>query len=78
MTNEYLKKIKKIIAEKGGVEPDEIHESSYFEDDLNIGEIELVEILTELEDEFNVELIAEKGKLETVQDLIDLLMEHLE
>jgi acyl carrier protein len=78
MSTEYFKKIKKVISEKTGLEMDEIHETSYFEDDLNIGEIELVEILSELEDEYNVELVAEKEEIETVQDLIDLLIEHLE
>jgi len=78
MPSEYFKKMKRIIAEKGGVELDEIHETSYFEDDLNIGEIELVEILSELEDEFNVDLVEDKANLETVQDLIDLLIERLE
>jgi acyl carrier protein len=78
MSNEYFKKIKKLISDKAGVDIDEIHEASYFEDDLNIGEIELVEILTELEDIYDVELVADKEDLETVQDLIDLLVEHLE
>jgi acyl carrier protein len=78
MSSEYLKKVKKIISEKSGLEIEEIHETSYFEDDLNIGEIELVEILTELEDVYDIELVANKEEIETVQDLIDLLIEHLE
>jgi acyl carrier protein len=76
--NEYLKKIKKVIVEKSGADADEITETSYFQDDLNISEMELVEILSELEEEYHVNLIDEKDSIETVQDLIDLLVEQLE
>ena len=76
--NEYVKKIKKLIAEKSGHEPQEITEASFFEDDLNVGEMELIDILTELEDELHVELMDQKEDIETVQDLIDLVAEQLE
>ena len=35
----YYGTIKKLISEKAGVEPSEITTESFFEDDLNIGEI---------------------------------------
>ena len=76
--NETAKKIIKIIIEKTGHEHDEIDESSYFEDDLNIGEMELMEILTEIEEKFQVEVVQEKDSIETIGDLIDLVLEQLE
>lgn len=78
MPAEYLKKIKKVLVEKTGIEADDVLESSYFQDDLNISDMELVEILSELEEEYQIELLGEKDNIETVQDLIDLLIEHLE
>ncbi len=78
MTTDYNRKIKKAIAEKTGHEPGEISENLYFEDDLNIGEMELMEILAELEDEFQIELLQEKDNIETVQDLVDLVAEQLD
>lgn len=78
MASEYFKEIKKIIVEKTGLEPSEIVGESYFEDDLNIGEMELAEILNELEEKYHAELVDEKDKIETVEDLVDLLSEKIE
>lgn len=76
---EYLNQIKKLISEKTGMELDEINEDSYFEDDLNMGQMEIVDLLTDLEDIFQAEgLIEEKDELETVQDLVDILIEKVE
>ncbi|HLB51955.1 hypothetical protein A3F07_03230 [candidate division WWE3 bacterium RIFCSPHIGHO2_12_FULL_38_15] len=77
MTN-FLNKVKKIIEEKTGIDPSEITLESYFEDDLNISEMELMEILEELDELFNLDLTSEKENLETVGDLIELLEEHLD
>ena len=77
MTN-YLNKIKKIIEEKTGIDPSEITLESYFEDVLNISEMELMEILEEIEEVFNVDLTDEKDNIETVGDLVELLEENLE
>ena len=78
MNSEYFAKTKKVIEEKAGVSPSEIHESSFFEDDLNVGEMELLEILSELEEMFHVELVSEQENIVTVQDLIDLLSEKID
>lgn len=78
MSVDFVKKIKKLIAEKSGHEVDEIDESMYFEDDLNLSEMELVDILTDLEDTLHCELLDERGNLETVGDLVDLVAEQVE
>jgi len=77
--DEYLKQIKTLISEKTGMEEDEITEESYFEDDLNMGEMDLVELLTDLEDIYQTEgIIEEKDNIETVQDVVDVLIEKVE
>jgi acyl carrier protein len=76
--SDYLKTIKNIIAERTGHEADEITADSYFEDDLNVDEMELVEILSELEEKYQIDLVEEKGNIATVGDLIDILLEKLE
>jgi acyl carrier protein len=78
MSAEYFREIKKIIEEKTGLEPSEITAESYFEDDLNVGEMELIEILNELEEKYHTELVDEKDNILTVQDLVDLLSEKIE
>lgn len=75
---DYLKKIKKVITDKSGVDGEEVTENSYFQDDLNISEMELIEILSELEEEFHVDLLDQKEDIETVQELIEILTEQLE
>jgi acyl carrier protein len=78
VTTNYLAKIKKIISEKTGLDVSEITEESYFEEDLNISEMELMEILSEVEEVLHVDLSEEKDEIETVGDLIDILIEKLE
>ena len=79
MTNvDYKKKTKQIIAEKAGLEIEEVEESLYFEDDLNLSKLELIEILAELEEVFQIELMEEKDNMETVQDLLDFVGEQVE
>jgi len=78
MSAEYFKDIRKIIEEKTGLEPSEITPESYFEDDLNIGEMELIEILNELEEKYHTDLTEERENIETVQDLVDILSELVE
>ncbi|MFH1899040.1 MAG: acyl carrier protein [Patescibacteria group bacterium] len=75
---DYFSKIKKIISERTGLEPSEISEDAYFEDDLNIGEMELIEILSEIEESFHVNLVDDINNFATVQDVIDALEEHIE
>lgn len=71
-------KVKQIIAHKAGLEPREILDDLFFGDDLNLGELELTEILEELEDLFKIDLLAEQGEIESVKDLYDALEEKLE
>ena len=75
----YINRIIAIIIDKTGVEPEEINESSYFEDDLNVGEIELMDILGAVEEEYKVEFDEEeKEKIESIVDVAELVVEKIE
>ncbi len=77
--NKYLNKVMSVIIERTGVDPEDISESSYFEDDLNISELELIEVLAALEEEYKIEFEEEeKEELESVMDLVELLIEKLD
>ena len=78
MTADYVKKIKKLIADKAGQEPSEIENDTYFQDDLNIGEMELMDILEELEELLHVDLVEHKDEIETVGNLIEQVEEQIE
>lgn len=76
--SDYIKDIKHLIAEKAGLETQEVQEHAYFEDDLNMGEMELVEVLGEIEEALKIELLDKKDDIETVQDVIDIASEQIE
>lgn len=78
MSTNYKKEVINLIADKTGIEIEEISEASFIEDDLNIGEFELIEILEELEEKFDVELVDMKDDFETVGDILDQLSEKID
>ncbi|NVL90158.1 MAG: acyl carrier protein [Desulfobacterales bacterium] len=70
-------KIKKIIAEKLSVEPDEVVQKASFVDDLGADSLDLVELIMAMEEEFDIEISDEDAeKLQTVQDAIDYIKKH--
>lgn len=71
-------KVKQIIAQKAGMDPKEIHDEMFFEDDLNLGELELTEILEELEDIFKIDIMENQENIGSVKDLLELVEEKVE
>lgn len=71
-------RVKQIIAHKAGLEPKEILDDMFFGDDLNLGDLELAEILEELEELYKIDLSNEQAGIESVKDLFDVLEEKLE
>lgn len=76
--SEYLSKVKKLISDKTGLETSEINSDCFFEEDLNLGEMEVIEILSELEEIYHVNLVDDIGNFATVQDVVDALEEHIQ
>ena len=69
-----LDKLKEIIAEKLGVEADEIKEESRFKEDLNADSLDLFELVMAIEEEFGASIPSEDlEKLTTVGDVIDYM-----
>lgn len=75
---DYINKTKEIISKIAGIEIDDIKDESFFEDDLNIGELELSEIYGEIEEALEVNLSEERANFETYGDLVATLNEKLE
>lgn len=79
MKNQSFKeKVKQIIAHKAGLDPKEVVDDMFFGDDLNLGDLELTEILEELEDTFKIDITDCMGDIESVKDLMELLEEKLD
>ncbi len=70
-------KIKKVIAEKLGVEIEEVVPEAVFVDDLGADSLDLVELIMSMEEEFDIEISDEDAEgLETVKDAIDYINER--
>jgi acyl carrier protein len=70
-------KVKKIVAEKLSVEPDEVVPQASFVDDLGADSLDLVELIMAMEEAFDMEISDEEAeKLQTVKDAINYIEEQ--
>lgn len=79
MAGTVYARLKRIIVEHLGVDDEEVAPTASFVDDLNADSLELVELVTLLEEEFGFEFPDEDvRRIQTVQDAVDYIEEHLE
>jgi acyl carrier protein len=70
-------KVKAIIAENLGVAEDEIKATSSFIDDLGADSLDIVELVMQMEEEFEVEIPDEEAEnIKTVQNAVDYITAH--
>lgn len=68
---EILQKVIDVIADQISVDIDEIDESTSLENDLEVDSLDLLQIVTAIEDEFNITIEDEAfGTVKTVGDAI--------
>ena len=66
-----FEKVRDIVVEQLGVEPDEVSIESTFIDDLGADSLAIVELIMAFEEEFNIEIPDEAAeKIKTVQDVV--------
>jgi acyl carrier protein len=71
-------RLKKLIIDQLGAEDDEITPAASFTDDLNADSLELAELTSAIEEEFDIEIEDEDARrLQTVQDVIEYLEENV-
>ena len=71
-----FERIKDLIAEKVGADPEEISMETSFADDLEADSITLFELVMAIEDEFDIEVDDESiEKIVTVGDIVNYLEE---
>ena len=69
-----LEKIKALLAEELGVNAEEITAETSFKEDLGADSLDLFELVTNLEEEYNIEIPAEElENLTTIRKVIDYL-----
>ncbi len=70
-------KVKNIIADKLGVDLDEIIPEASFADDLGADSLDLVELIMSIEEEFDVEISDEDAeKMIRVSDAMNYIAKH--
>ncbi|MBD2432492.1 MAG: acyl carrier protein [Mastigocladus sp. ERB_26_2] len=67
-------RVKKIVVEQLGVEPEKVTPQANFANDLNADSLDTVELVMALEEEFDIEIPDEAAeKITTVQEALDYI-----
>ncbi len=70
-------KVKEIVVEQLGVDPDQVTVEASFVDDLGADSLDTVELVMALEEEFGIEIKDEDAeKIGTVGDAIKYIQQH--
>lgn len=78
MTDSVFERLKKIIVEQLGVEPEKVTMEASFRDDLKADSLDLVELIMAIEEEFGGEVSDEEAqKIKTVGDAVRFIEERL-
>jgi acyl carrier protein len=72
-----FERLKKLIVEQLGVEPDDVTPEAAFVEDLNADSLDLVELIMSLEEEFGMEISDEDAeKIQKVSDAVEYIEER--
>lgn len=73
-----FEKVKEIIADVMQINPDQIFEDTKFVDDLGADSLDIFQIITELESEFDIEIPADDAeKITTVGEAVEQIKNAL-
>lgn len=71
MTEDVRGKVISLVAERMGVEPDQVTENTHFVNDLQSDSLDMAELVIDLEEEFGLSISDEEAqKIETVGQAI--------
>ncbi|HOB20549.1 MAG TPA: acyl carrier protein [Candidatus Atribacteria bacterium] len=72
-----FEKIRDIVCEQLGVEPEAVTMESSFIDDLGADSLDIVELIMALEEEFNMEIPDEEAeKINTIGDVVEYIKKN--
>ena len=72
--SDIAERVKKIVVEHLGVEPEKVVESAHFSDDLGADSLDTGELVMAFEEEFNVEIPDDAAEtIQTVGDAVKFL-----
>ncbi|CAM3189021.1 acyl carrier protein [Sporolactobacillus spathodeae] len=74
---DVLERVKKIVVDRLGVDEADVKPEASFKEDLDADSLDIVELVMELEDEFNLEISDEDAeKIQSVGDVITYIQSH--
>lgn len=74
---DVLVRVKKIVVDRLGVDEADVKLDASFKEDLDADSLDIVELVMELEDEFNLEISDEDAeKIQTVGDVVSYIENH--
>lgn len=74
---DYLEDVKKIIAKQFGLEENEIEEDSFLEADLNITDLDMEDLITQIENKYQIQIPPKVYALfKQVADIANYLYEN--
>jgi acyl carrier protein len=75
--SDVQERVKRIVIERLGVEEAEVTTEASFKDDLGADSLDVVELVMELEDEFDLEISDEDAeKITTVGEVVKYIQSH--
>jgi acyl carrier protein len=79
MADDLFEKIKEIIVEQLGVDPEKVTMEARFQEDLEADSLDLVELIMAFEDEFGGEISDDEAQqIKTVGQAVTYLQERME
>jgi acyl carrier protein len=74
---EVAERVKEVLVDQLGVDESEITEEASFQEDLDADSLDLVELIMELEDQFDIKISDEEAQqIQTVGQAIDYVSAH--
>jgi len=74
---EVFGRVKEVLVEQLGVDESEIAEAASFQEDLDADSLDLVELIMELEDSFDIKISDEDAqKIQTVGQAVEYVTSH--
>ena len=75
--DEIYDNVKDVLVEQLGVEEGDVNEEASFQEDLGADSLDLVELIMELEDQFEIKISDEDAqRIQTVGQAVDYISSH--